>query len=65
MIQEEMSTPDLPEFVLMNRDDIYFLLDIIETAEEMAVLVDHSAQRGSKSAKRLLDRWNELLSIDV
>ena len=60
-----MELPDLPEYVLMNRDDVLFLLGLIEVGEEMANLTDHAAQRGSKVAKRLISMWRELLQHEA
>jgi len=65
LIKEEMHQPDLPDYVLMNRDDVLFLLEIINVGEEMANLTDHSAQRGSKVAKRLIGMWRELLQHEA
>ena len=65
LIKEEMYQPDLPDYVLMNRDDVLFLLEIISVSEEMANLTDHSALRGSKVAQRLISMWRELLAHEV
>lgn len=61
VIRDQVLSDDTPDFVLMQRDDIAFLLAIIKVGEELYRLNEHGARQGSKASKRLKIMWEALL----
>ena len=62
-IKEQVLAPDTPEFVLMHREDIVLLLEIIDCADEMGTVLESYPK--NRFVKRILEIWNELMRHEV
>ena len=65
IIREAVLAPDTPEYLLMNRSDVIYLLTLTDLAEELASYVENDARIGLKRAKELSEMWKDLYCHEV
>lgn len=63
IIKEQILDKDTPDYVLMNKEDVVFLLDVISCAENMEKILQHS--KYNRHVKKVLEEWGELLHHEV
>jgi hypothetical protein len=61
IIQAQMEEPDIPDYIMLHKEDVNFLLALIKQAEILAKFAEVAEEHGSLSAKRALGVWRELL----
>lgn len=65
ILRKEIRAHDTPDLLLVNRDDVELLLDLIDVAEKMVILLKFYHPQKVRLSKEFVEDWEHLLHHEV